>query len=175
MRSRYKRVCPSVHPSVRLPFFFQIAEIDKSEKSNTCKSDRILQIFLCNSILVPHFRRIFVRTNLLYQYPHSTSPFLTRSISLCRHGESQRRHHPVSDAAAFSVSRRLFRHSFSVSRQFFRRAVGIVLRLAFAYCRRIIGGDGTSSIIRVVFSSHHGRCQLFGGQLLLFLFLLLLL
>ena len=60
---------PSVGPSVGLPFFFQIAEIDKSDKSDksdTCKSDisdRILQIWqisLCNSILVPYYRRIFV-------------------------------------------------------------------------------------------------------------------
>ena len=57
----YKRVClsvgpsagssvrPSVRRSVGLLFIFQIAEIDKSDKSNTCKSDksdRILQIFV---------------------------------------------------------------------------------------------------------------------------------
>ena len=65
----------SVRPSDRwsvgplVSRFFQILEIDKSEKSNTCKSDRIWQIWqisLSNSMLVSYFRRIFVRTNLLF-------------------------------------------------------------------------------------------------------------
>ena len=52
----YKRVCLSVGPSVGLSVsrFFQITEIDKSNRI-----PKIRQISLCNSILVPYFRRIF--------------------------------------------------------------------------------------------------------------------
>ena len=53
--------------------------MDKSEKPDkfntrkSDKSDRILQITLCNSILVPYFRRIFVQTNLFFNERYLTS------------------------------------------------------------------------------------------------------
>ena len=51
----YKRVCKSVRRSVRLPFFLN---------RGNWQIWQIWQISLCNSILVPSFGSIFVRTNL---------------------------------------------------------------------------------------------------------------
>ena len=61
-------VGPSVVPSFRHAFFLnaEIDKSDKSEQSNTPANLTNLTKFLCNSILVPYFRRIFVRTNLFF-------------------------------------------------------------------------------------------------------------
>ena len=83
-------VRPSVGPLVSR--YFQIAEIDKSDKYDksttwkSYKSDRILQIWqisLCNSILLPHFRRIFVRTNLLFFISTFSFPYITGTRLPC--------------------------------------------------------------------------------------------
>ena len=77
----YMRVCQSVRWSVYLSIgplrVFFTSEIDKSDKSNkptnltnlteSDKSDKSDKS-LCNSILVPYFRRIFVQANLFNSF-----------------------------------------------------------------------------------------------------------
>ena len=93
----YKRVCPSISQSVgpsvgpSVSRFFLITEIGKSDKSkpenltNLTKSDKSL----CNSILVPSFGRIFVRTNLLETISLTKQGHIDNSTSRVRVGSGR--------------------------------------------------------------------------------------
>ena len=73
IRGSVQSVCPSIGPSVSSsiygPSFVFNCKIEKSDKSKTCKSDKSDEADILDesllSILVPYFKCIFVRMNLL--------------------------------------------------------------------------------------------------------------